>query len=81
MVTFGLALVGGNFVGPGQVPDALHTLALLTPNGRALRGFGDLSADAATVSTIASDVAVLLAIAAVTGLVGLVRVGRRAGAG
>ena len=38
MVTFALALIGGNFLGPGQLPEVLSRLALLTPNGWALTG-------------------------------------------
>jgi ABC-2 type transport system permease protein len=78
MVTFGLALVGGNFVGPGRGPAVLRPLAGITPNGLALRGFGDLSADAATFGTVAGEVLALVAIAVVTGTIGLVRVQRAA---
>lgn len=75
-VTFAFALLGGNFTGPGQGPALLRSLSLLTPNGWALRGFTDLSADAAPLSSIARTVVVLLAIAIVCGSVGLARVHR-----
>jgi ABC-2 type transport system permease protein len=75
-VTFVLALLGGNFVGPGSAPDLLRTLSLLTPNGWALDAFTDLSADAATLGSVLTAVAVLLVVGLVTGAVGLRRMHR-----
>ncbi|WP_431928530.1 ABC transporter permease [Amycolatopsis tucumanensis] len=46
IVTFGLVLLGGNFVYLGGAPDIIRTLTLATPNGWALRGFTDLSGGA-----------------------------------
>ncbi|MGZ4482485.1 MAG: ABC transporter permease [Gaiellales bacterium] len=73
IVTFSFALLGGNFVGPGQAPALLQRLQLLTPNGWALRAFTDLSADAAGLRSVLATLTVLLAIAAVTGGVGITR--------
>lgn len=75
-VTFVLALLGGNFVPPGEAPELLQLLSLVTPNGWALQAFTDLSADAASPSEVATAVAVLLGIAAVGGGIGLFRVRR-----
>jgi ABC-2 type transport system permease protein len=75
-VTFVLALLGGNFIGPGQAPDVLRRVALFTPNGWALRAFTDVSADAAGLGRIAGAVLVLLAFAVGFGAVGLWRVRR-----
>lgn len=76
VVTFALALLGGNFVGPGQGPSVLQTLSLLTPNGWSLRAFTELSADAATLGSVLGGIGILLAFGAVFGIVGLVRVQR-----
>jgi ABC-2 type transport system permease protein len=76
VATFVLALLGGNFVGPGASPELLRQLSLLTPNGWALSAFTDLSADAASLTSVLGAVAVLAAVAAVTGAVGLRRIHR-----
>ncbi len=47
MLTFGLVLLGGNFVFIGGAPPLVRTLALLTHNGWALRAFTDLAGGAA----------------------------------
>jgi ABC-2 type transport system permease protein len=75
-VTFVLALLGGNFIGPGQAPDLLKRLALFTPNGWSLRAFTDVSADAAGVGRIVGPVLLLLAFAVGFGAIGLARVRR-----
>ena len=51
-VTFVLALLGGNFVGPGAAPELLRQLSLLTPNGWSLSAFTDLSADAGSLGSV-----------------------------
>ena len=76
VVTFSLALLGGNFIGPSQMPDVLRTVSLATPNGWSLAAFTDLSADAAGVGTIATALAVLFGCGIVTGGIGLARVYR-----
>jgi ABC-2 type transport system permease protein len=75
-VTFVFALLGGNFVGPGAAPELLRQLSMLTPNGWSLAAFTDLSADAASLSSVLGAVGVLLAVAVVTGTIGLHRIHR-----
>ncbi len=77
VVTFGLSLIGGNFTGPADAPAALRTIRGFTPNGRALEGFTELSADAASIGSIATTLAVLFAFGIVFGFVGLVSFSRR----
>lgn len=71
ILTFGLALLGGNFVTPGAAPDLLQSLSRLTPNGWALNAFTDLAAGHADLTNIATTVAVLGSITLVAGAVGL----------
>ncbi|MBA2279858.1 MAG: ABC transporter permease [Acidimicrobiia bacterium] len=77
MLTFGLALLGGNFTPPGDMTDLMRRLSLATPNGWALRGFTQLSAGHGGVRDIVPHVAVLLGIAGLTGAVGLGLLSRR----
>jgi ABC-2 type transport system permease protein len=65
IVVFGLALLGGNFVFVSMTPPALRRLSLLTPNGWALRGFGDVSTGAHTLGTVLGPVAAILIFSAV----------------
>ena len=71
MVTFTLAILGGNFVSPGDLPEVLRRLSLLTPNGWALRSFTDLSTGAAGLADIVPTVAVLAILGLATGGVSL----------
>ena len=66
MLTFGLVLLGGNFIFISAAPPLLRTLSLLTPNGWALRAFTDL-AGGADWTAVVTPVLVLLGIALVTG--------------
>jgi ABC-2 type transport system permease protein len=68
IVTFTLALLGGNFIFVSSAPPLLRRLSLLTPNGWALRGFVDLSTGERSLATAAQPVAAILAFAAVIGL-------------
>ena len=65
MLTFGLVLLGGNFIFISAAPPLLRTLSLLTPNGWALRAFTDL-AGGADWTAVVTPVLVLLGIALVT---------------
>jgi ABC-2 type transport system permease protein len=76
LVVFVLALLGGNFVYLAQLPEALQRAALFTPNGWALRGFVDLVADGGGLGTVATPVAVTLAIGLATGGLALYRARR-----
>lgn len=77
MVTFVLALAGGNFTPPGNMTETMRTLSLATPNGWALRGFTELSAGHAGIADVLTHVGVLLVIASVTGAIGLGLLARR----
>ena len=59
MLTFGLVLLGGNFVFLGGAPPLVRTLALLTPNGWAMRAFTDLAGGAAWTAALAPLTAIL----------------------
>ena len=76
LVAFVLALAGGNFMGPGPVPDAMRVLALFTPNGWALRTFSDLSAGVADARSVGLALVILLVIGLLTAAIGLLRVRR-----
>lgn len=77
-VAFALALLGGNFLGPGQAPEALQRTASFTPNGQALDAFTRLAADGATVGGIEQQLLLLVAFAVVFGAVGHTLIGRAA---
>ena len=70
---FVLALLGGNFLGPGQAPPLLERLSRFTPNGQSLRAFTAVATDGATIPDIAPNLAALVAIGLVFGAIGLVR--------
>lgn len=80
VVTFALALAGGSFMFVGQSPAIMRRLAVLTPNGWALRGFTDLAtgvevwtAVTAPLAGIAAFTAVVTVISVVTGRGALAR--------
>ncbi|MGE0880798.1 MAG: ABC transporter permease [Acidimicrobiia bacterium] len=75
-VTFVLALLGGNFVGPGAITPTLRKLSAYTPNGWSLRAFTDLSADAARIGDVTKPIVILLAFAVGFGSVGMVLIRR-----
>jgi ABC-2 type transport system permease protein len=64
-VVFGLALLGGNFVFLSQAPSVMQRIALLTPNGWALRAFTDLSTSGGGIGTAAVPVLCIVAFTAV----------------
>jgi ABC-2 type transport system permease protein len=68
---FVLALLGGNFLSPGSMPDLLAKLSLLTPNGWALRSFTQLGAAQASVVDVLPAVGIMLGIGVVAGALGL----------
>lgn len=67
IVTFGLALLGGNFVFVSATPPLLRRLALFTPNGWVLRGFVDLATGPHRLGTIAGPLAAVGAFTIVVG--------------
>jgi ABC-2 type transport system permease protein len=79
-VAFVFALIGGNFVPPGALPEVLRRLSLFTPNGWAVQGFAELSVGGGTAPDVIPHVVVLLAWAAACGAVAAVVLPRRMGA-
>ena len=71
-----LALLGGNLLPPGALPEALQVLSLATPNGWALVGFGRLSLLREPASSVVGPFLALCLIAAVTGGLAMARVRR-----
>ena len=71
VVAFLFALLGGSFFQPAGLPPILQALALLTPNGWALRAITRIGAGGAGVVDVLPDIAVLLAIGLVTAVAGL----------
>lgn len=72
LLTFGLALAGGNFVFLSVAPPLLRRLALFTPNGWALRGFTDLATGTGGLSAVAAPLAGIAACTGVLALLSLV---------
>jgi len=68
MLTFGLVLLGGNFIFIGGAPPLVRTLALLTPNCWALRAFTDFAGGASWTAALTPLMAIL-AFALATGAV------------
>ncbi len=71
-----LALLGGNLLPSGSLPGVFQVLALGTPNGWALVGFGRLDQLGEPASSVIGPFLVLLLIAAVAGGLALTRVRR-----
>jgi ABC-2 type transport system permease protein len=67
IIVFGLALLGGNFFLISGAPSAIQHLALLTPNGWAIRGFTDLATIGGGVGTVVQPVLAILAFSAIVG--------------
>jgi ABC-2 type transport system permease protein len=76
LVAFVFAILGGSFVALHDLPEVVQRLALLTPNGWAMRGFAILAADGGGVASVALPVTVMLAIAAVTATLAAMRARR-----
>jgi ABC-2 type transport system permease protein len=73
IITFGLALLGGNFISLAQSGPLLRKLALLTPNGWALRGFVDQTTGAAGLSHALEPIGAILLITVVIAVVAAIR--------
>jgi ABC-2 type transport system permease protein len=71
-----LALLGGNLLPPGALPEAFQVLSLGTPNGWALVGFGRLALLRDPASSVFGPFVVLCLIALVTGGLAMARVRR-----
>lgn len=69
-VTFGLVLLGGNFVFLSAAPALLRTLALVTPNGWAMRGFVDMQSGLGSGAVVVPVLAILAFAAVAAGTAG-----------
>ncbi|HYZ97928.1 MAG TPA: ABC transporter permease [Acidimicrobiales bacterium] len=77
---FVFALIGGNFIPLGDLPEALRRLSLATPNGWAVQGFAELSVGGGAAADVIPHVAALLGFAAASAAVAAVLLPRRLGA-
>ena len=59
VVTFTLAIVGGNFVQLGVLPAAIRRVAPFTPNAWAMRAFSDLSIDGTSAAVVTASTVVV----------------------
>jgi ABC-2 type transport system permease protein len=75
-VAITLGILGGTFAPTSQGPELMSTISLVTPHAWFLRGLGDLHGTGATVADALPAVAVLLAMATVTGGIGFARARR-----
>ncbi len=71
VLAFGLALLGGSFQQAGSLPGIFQKLALLTPNGWALRAFAQIGAGGADLRDVWPSVAVLVGVGTVTTAIGM----------
>ena len=71
IIIFGLALLGGDFFFISSAPSTIKHLALLTPNGWAIRGFTDLATIGGGLGTIVEPVVAILVLSAVVGAIAL----------
>ncbi|MGO9962137.1 MAG: ABC transporter permease [Acidimicrobiales bacterium] len=71
IIVFGLALLGGDFFFISSAPSTIKHLALLTPNGWAIRGFTDLATIGGGFSTIVEPVVAIVIFTVVVGAVAL----------
>ncbi len=72
ILVFGLSILGGNFFFISQAPSAMKRIALLTPNGWALRGFTDLATIGGGFGTIAEPVLGILVFSAIVAAVAVI---------
>jgi ABC-2 type transport system permease protein len=72
IIVFGLSILGGNFFFISQAPSAMKRIALLTPNGWALRGFTDLSTIGGGFGTIAEPVVGIVIFSAIVAAVAVI---------
>ena len=77
MVAFVLALVGGNFIQPGAMPEALEAVSVYTPNGLALRAFTQIGAADAGLGDVLGAVLALVVGGVAIGALGIVLLRRK----
>jgi ABC-2 type transport system permease protein len=73
VTTMALALLGGSFFPIFQMPPAMCTASLITPNGWALRGYTDIAYDGATLTDLGPHLTAIGAFAVVTLSLGIWR--------
>lgn len=71
-----LAILGGSFSPAAQAPEVMVQVGLLTPHAWFLRGLASLHGTGATLTDALPAVAILLAMGAITGGIGLARARR-----
>ena len=76
IVSFALAILGGNFFFVYGLPPLLQKVALVTPNGQMLRSIVDLVADDSGIAAVIPALGIILAFGVVTGAAALVRARR-----
>jgi len=73
IIVFTLAVLGGNFITVSAEPALMRHVALLTPNGWALRGFLDLATGARSAGNLVQPVVSMLIFAVIVGGIAIVR--------
>jgi ABC-2 type transport system permease protein len=73
IVALSMSAIGGVFIPISQAPEALGQAAQVTPHFWFLRGIEGLAAPSASLADVVVPVAILLAMGAATGVVGLLR--------
>jgi ABC-2 type transport system permease protein len=76
VVAFTFALLGGSFFSLEQSPEWLRQVALVTPNGWALRGILDLSAEGGGIGSVGHNLAAIGLFGAITAAVAIWRARR-----
>ncbi len=77
LITYAMALLGGNFVSLSRAPAWLRQASLVTPNGWALRAFGDLATtDDGGFAVIVGPLVAIVAFGAVAATIALLRADR-----
>jgi ABC-2 type transport system permease protein len=75
IVAMSLAVLGGSFFPLSSAPEGLAALSNLTPHAWFLRGVNDLAADGG-IGTVLGPLAILVAVAVISGGLGLARARR-----
>jgi ABC-2 type transport system permease protein len=73
LATYAMALLGGNFVNLSRAPVVLRRISLATPNGWALRAFGDLATTNGGFGVIVRPLLAIIAFGVATGTVAVLR--------
>lgn len=71
IVAGALALLGGNFIPINEAPAAIRALSKLTPNGWALRGFTDLTAEGGGIASVLTPLGAIIAFGVVASALAL----------